>query len=92
MIDTSPRFLALDLRQQLVAVTFEHALDWLVDHELDLTNFDQRYRNDTTGAPGEGVRTALGQSLRKSGIRVRWAEKKSAMLSEQWVFRDCVRV
>lgn len=75
MIDTSPRFLALDLRQQLVAVTFEHALDWLVDHELDLTNFDQRYRNDTTGAPGEGVRTALGQSLRKSEIRVRWAEK-----------------
>ena len=51
MIDTSPRFLALDLRQQLVAGTFEHALDWLVDHELDLTNFDQRYRNDTTGAP-----------------------------------------
>ena len=51
MIDTSPRFLALDLRQQLVAGTFEHALGWLVDLELDLTNFDQRYRNDTTGAP-----------------------------------------
>ena len=51
MIDTSPRFLALDLRRQLVAGTFEHALDWLVDHELDLRNFDQRYRNDTTGAP-----------------------------------------
>ena len=50
-IDTSPRFLALDLRQQLVAGTFEHALDWLVDHELDLTGFDARYRNDTNGAP-----------------------------------------
>lgn len=37
--------------QQLVAVTFEHALDWLVDHELGLTNFDQRNRNDTNGAP-----------------------------------------
>ena len=71
MIDTSPRFLALDLRQQLVAGTFEHALDWLVDHELDLTNFDQRYRNGTTGAPGEGVRTALGQTLRWSGIQAR---------------------
>ena len=50
-IDTSPRFLALDLRQQLVAGTFEHALDWLVDHELDLTGFDACYRNDFNGAP-----------------------------------------
>lgn len=50
-IDTSPRFLAVDLRRQLVAGTFEHALDWLVDHELDLRGFDARYRNDTNGAP-----------------------------------------
>ena len=51
VIDTSPRFFAVDLRQQLVAGTFEHALDWLVDHELDLTSFDKRYRNDTNGVP-----------------------------------------
>jgi transposase len=50
-IDTSPRFLAVDLQRQLVAGTFEHALDWLVDHELDLTGFDVRYRNDANGAP-----------------------------------------
>lgn len=51
IIDTSPRFLALDLRQQLIAGTFEHALDWLVDHELDLSDFDARYHNDSNGAP-----------------------------------------
>jgi transposase len=51
MIDTSPRFLAVDLQRQLVAGTFEHALDWLVDHELDLTGFDTRYCNDMNGAP-----------------------------------------
>jgi transposase len=50
-IDTSPRFLAVDLQRQLVAGTFEHALDWLVDHELNLTSFDARYRNDANGAP-----------------------------------------
>jgi hypothetical protein len=50
-IDTSPRFLAVDLQRQLVAGTFERALDWLVDHELDLTGFDVRYRNDANGAP-----------------------------------------
>lgn len=50
-IDTSPRFLAVDLKRQLVAGTFEHALDWLIDYELDLRSFDARYRNDANGAP-----------------------------------------
>ena len=50
-IDTSPRFLAVDLERQLLPGTFEHALNHLIDHELDLTGFDSRYKNDTTGAP-----------------------------------------
>ena len=45
------RFLALDLSEQLRPGTFEHALAYLIDHELDLTHFDARYRNDHTGAP-----------------------------------------
>ena len=49
-IDTSPRFLAVDLERQLVPGTFEHALHWIVEHELDLSGFDARYRNDLTGA------------------------------------------
>jgi hypothetical protein len=32
-IDTSPRFLAVDLQQQLLPGTFEHALNHLLDHE-----------------------------------------------------------
>jgi hypothetical protein len=35
-IDTSPRFLPVDLSCQLLPGTFEHALDHLLDHELDL--------------------------------------------------------
>jgi transposase len=49
-IDTSPRFIAVDLERQLLPGTFEHALDYLIDHELDLSEFDGRYRNDATGA------------------------------------------
>ena len=49
-IDTSPRFLALDLQRQLLPGTFEHALNHLLDHELDLSHFDSRYCNDETGA------------------------------------------
>ena len=49
-IDTSPRFIAVDLERQLQPGTFEHALNYLVDHQLDLTRFDTRYKNDFTGA------------------------------------------
>ncbi len=49
-IDTSPRFLAVDLERQLLPGTFEFALHRLIDHELDLSGFDGRYRNDGAGA------------------------------------------
>ncbi|HUX31388.1 MAG TPA: transposase [Thiobacillus sp.] len=49
-IDTSPRFLAVDLQRQLLPGTFEHALNHLIDHELDLSSFDARFNNDATGA------------------------------------------
>jgi transposase len=49
-IDTSPRFIAVDLDRQLHPGTFEHALNYLVDHRLDVSRFDARYKNDVTGA------------------------------------------
>ena len=50
-IDTSPRFIAIDLQRQLLPGTFEHAVNHLFDHAIDLTRFDTRFRNDVTGAP-----------------------------------------
>ena len=41
-IDTSPRFLAVDLQRQLIPGTIEHALNHLLDHEIDLSHFDAR--------------------------------------------------
>ncbi len=49
-IDTSPRFLAVDLEAQLLPGTLEHALNHLLDHEIDLSGFDARFANDETGA------------------------------------------
>ena len=49
-IDTSPRFLAVDLQRQLLPGTFEHAMNHLIDNELDLSGFDIRFKNDITGA------------------------------------------
>jgi transposase len=50
-IDTSPKFLPVALSEQLLPGTFEHALNHLLDHELDLSGLDGRFRNDATGAP-----------------------------------------
>ena len=43
-IDTSLRFLAVDLERQLLPGSFEHALNYLIDHQLDLSGFDARFR------------------------------------------------
>ena len=50
-IDTSPRFLPVDLSRQLIPGTFEHAVHHLLAREIDLSSFDARFRNDETGAP-----------------------------------------
>jgi len=49
-IDTNPRLLPVDLAQQLLPGTFEHALNHLLEHEIDLSGFDARFCNDATGA------------------------------------------
>lgn len=49
-IDTSPRLLAVDLEKQLLPGSFAHAVNYLLDHDFDLSVFDARYRNDVVGA------------------------------------------
>ena len=50
-IATDPKLLAVDLGRQLLPGTIEHAVNYLFDHAVDLSSFDARFRNDTTGAP-----------------------------------------
>ena len=45
-IDTSPKFIPVDLHRQLLPGTIEHALCHLIDHEIDLSHFDVRYRGE----------------------------------------------
>jgi len=49
-IDTQPKLLPVDLARQLLPGTFEHAVNHLLDHAIDLSSFDARFRNDETGA------------------------------------------
>jgi len=50
-VDRSPRFLPIVLDAQLMAGSFECALDYLIDNEVDLSGVANRYCNDETGAP-----------------------------------------
>ena len=51
VVDRSPRFLPIVLESQLVPGSIEHALDVLVDTEIDLSRMAARFCNDETGAP-----------------------------------------
>ena len=51
LVDRSPRFLPISLDAQLMAGSFEYALDYLIDNEVDLSGIAKRYCNDETGAP-----------------------------------------
>ena len=78
-IDTSPRFLAVDLQRQLLPGTIEHALNHQLDHEIDLSHFDERFKNDLVGAsafppamdlPHFRRRLNAGGRLRPSGLGI----------------------
>ena len=51
VVDRSPRFLPIVLDAQLMTGSFEYALDYLIDHEIDFSGIAKRYVNDETGAP-----------------------------------------
>ena len=49
-VDSGMKLLAVDLSRQLLPGTFEHALNHLIDHELELSHFDAHYNNDARGS------------------------------------------
>jgi len=59
IIDRSPRFLPVVLDAQLMSGSFEYALDYLIDHQLDLSALDRRYCNDDTGSTAYDPRVLL---------------------------------
>ena len=44
------KFIPVHFEKQIIPGTFEYSLNHLIDHELDLSIFDERYRNEETGA------------------------------------------
>ena len=50
-IDMRPKLITVDFTRQILPGSFEYALCYLIDHERDLSEFDQRFRNDAGGVP-----------------------------------------
>jgi hypothetical protein len=47
------------LSEQIIPGSFAFALNYLIDHELDLAPLDARFKNDETGASAYGPRVML---------------------------------
>ncbi len=45
------KFIPICFSKQILPGTFEYTLNYLIDNELDLSIFDERFKNDETGAP-----------------------------------------
>jgi len=45
------KMLPVSFERQILPGTFEHTLSHLIDHDIDLSVFEERYRNDEGGAP-----------------------------------------
>jgi len=53
------KFIPVHFASQILSGTFEYTLNHLIDHELDLSLFDERFRNDETGATAYDPRILL---------------------------------
>jgi transposase len=45
------KFIPIHFEKQILPGTFEYTLHYLIDNEIDLSIFNDRYKNDETGAP-----------------------------------------
>jgi len=58
-IERHSLMLAVDLDEQIVPGSYAFALDYLVDHELDLAPLDAQFKNDEVGASAYDPRVML---------------------------------
>jgi transposase len=72
--------------QQILTGTFEHSINYLVDHELDLTIFHHRFKNDDNGRPAYDPAILLKIVLLAYSRGVTSSRKIEALCRENVVF------
>ena len=58
-VERGLHLVAVDLSQQLHPGSFEHTLDYLIDHEINLKDIEARYKNEHEGAAAYDPRVLL---------------------------------
>lgn len=53
------QFITVDFQSQIREGTFEYALDYIIDNELDFSEFKADFKNEETGAPAYDPRIML---------------------------------
>lgn len=72
--------------QQILPGTFEHSIHYLVDHELDLTIFHPRFKNDENGRPAYDPAILLKIVLLAYSRGITSSRKIEALCRENVVF------
>jgi transposase len=80
------KMIAVSYEQQILPGTFEHTLHHLIDNEIDLSVFDSRYRNDTTGAPAYDPAILLKVILYAYSKGITASRKIEALCRENIIF------
>jgi transposase len=57
--DRQDLMIPVSLSEQLLPGTIEHAIDWIIDHQIDTIRFDQFYSNDEAGRPAYDPKALL---------------------------------
>ena len=83
---TQGQFVPVFFNKQIQPGTFEYTLNYLVDHELDLAIFDDRFRNDITGAPAYDPRILLKVILFAYSRGITSSRKMAKCCEENIVF------
>jgi transposase len=81
-IERHSLLLPVELSEQIVPGSFAFALDYLVDHELDLSALDAKFKNDEVGASAYDPRVML---------KVVLLAYSQGLISSRAIERACVR-
>ena len=80
------KFLPVSFDHQILPGTFEHSLCYLVEHELDLSIFDERYANDEVGRPAYDPAILLKIVLLAYSRGITSSRKIAAMCQQNVLF------
>ena len=75
------KLLPICYSEQLIEGTFEHALNYLVEYELDMSIFNHRYQNGKTGASAYDPKILLKIILYAYSLGLRGTPPASAVES-----------